>query len=140
MPGSPGLARNFLGGGEDTVRHTFMVPLPPSTNNLYKTITNWERRQTFRAESKEYKQWRKEVTGLAVTPTFFPAHQIWRVHIDLGRMPHNRDVDNCAKAIIDLIVRETGLADQWLNVLLVHRSPNDWGGRCEVTFRTDEGE
>lgn len=118
-----------------SIEYAVRLPIPPSTNNLYRTVVKDGR--AFRVRATAYKTWAR-ACPVGGWPGPFPARQAWRVSIDLGQLPHTRDIDNCCKAIIDLICERTGLADQWLDLLLVFRSPSNWGGDCEVVVRWEE--
>lgn len=117
-------------------RHVATLPVPPSTNNLYRTVVKDGR--AFRVRATAYKTWAR-ACPLEGWPQFAPGgRQRWRVSIDLGRLPHTRDIDNCCKAIIDLVCERTGLTDQWLDWLMVFRSPTDRGVECEVWVMWEE--
>jgi hypothetical protein len=109
------------------------LPLPPSSNNLYPTVVRGKR--AFRVKSGAYKNW-IEVAGFGDWPGPYPPRTKWSLYIDLGKMPHTRDVDNCAKAVIDLLARRCGLSDKWLDHLSIFRSGVDRKGQCEVELIT----
>lgn len=115
------------------------LPLPPSTNNLYRTVTS--KGKTFRVKSTEYKKWEREA-GVGDWPGPYPHGTKWSLYIDLGQMPYTRDIDNCAKAIIDLLAEKTRLADRRLDFLAIFRSGVDLGGKCVARYFTEgeEGE
>jgi hypothetical protein len=109
------------------------LPLPPSTNELYRVVVKGK--LTFRVRTGKYNKWRKEA-GLGDWPGPYPPQARWSLYIDLGRLSHVRDIDNCAKAIVDLLAEQCGLSDKWLDYLAVFRSEVDRDGKCEVELVT----
>jgi len=90
-----------------------LVPAPPSTNNLFRTVVSKGR--VFRVTTSDYKDWKAEAEGpvrMLRSPVTYPVG----VRLTLcGKWYKARDVDNVAKPIIDLLVSVGVLAGDNLN-------------------------
>jgi Holliday junction resolvase RusA-like endonuclease len=89
-----------------------LVPKPPSANNLF---TNAETGRSYgRHKSVNYREWLR-TAGWAVkmqAPPYF-VHPGLRVLIEID-VPRQRDLDNCIKALLDLMVYVHVFADDSL--------------------------
>lgn len=88
---------------------SFTLPLPPSTNNLFATVRG------RRVKSRAYKAWLLEA-GRAIgrVTAFAPAPSEVTIKV-MGKVNAQRDLDNFAKPILDLLVFKGFLQADSLN-------------------------
>lgn len=109
---------------------SFNLPVPPSANNLFFNVGKG------RAPSQAYKAWKREAAAIisAVNdqhgkPAFGRG---WQVIIRAG-INHQRDLDNCAKPILDALVANLDTpGDQWCDRIELTREGAP--GRAYVTI------
>lgn len=106
------------------------LPLPPSVNELYRHAAFKGGRG--RTVTPKYAAWREragECLNLSAWDMPKPPYGVTiRVNVD-----HRSDVDNRAKAVLDLLVKHGVLTgDQWVNALHVYRDRTIEG--CTVEF------
>ena len=75
------------------------LPMPPSTNSLFRNVAGVGRVQT-----KTYKRWRKEAGWALKEQKVIPVSAAYFLDITVERKGR-RDISNCIKAIEDLLVR-----------------------------------
>jgi|6_EtaG_2_1085325.scaffolds.fasta_scaffold13314_2 Holliday junction resolvase RusA-like endonuclease len=115
---------------------TFLLPLPPSTNNLFHNSGRGGRRKT-----KNYRQWIERagwelarqhplpVTGSPVG-----------VSIRLRRPNKQSDLDNRAKAVLDLLVTHRLISDDRdVSELHMYWEPIEGPLGCRVSIYPTEG-
>ena len=96
------LPDGFLEEGRPTETEAILeLPIPPTTNHLFITVRG------RRIVSPDYTVWRTEAGKKLQGQS--PAHIVGPVHLKLtihgGKgFPVNRDLDNCFKAVLDLLV------------------------------------
>lgn len=105
-----------------------VLPLPPSTNNLFINAKHGKGRFL----SPDYKAWRKSAAeALTLCAWDMPARP-YSVTIRVN-INHQSDIDNRVKAVLDLLVeRKVIEGDHWINALHVYRDRTVDG--CTVEF------
>ena len=94
------------------------LPTPPSLNNLFAN------RRGGRTKSRHYRDWERESVYLNHWPRLSENARNtirWECAIVAHQLPHTRDVDNLAKAPVDLLCTMTGLRDCYLHRLTIER-------------------
>lgn len=91
---------------------TVTVPAPPSTNDLF----NKGRRGWYKTPA--YKQWRKDAgwTLVAQRPARVLGRVLIFVAVERGQYQRSADIDNCIKALFDLLVEHCVIQDDSLVV------------------------
>ena len=129
-----GTARRGRGGQLAAIR--LRMASPPSSNNLYRNIPN-----VGRAKTSAYKGWQKtEIQGarLASRGVRMPERAPLAVEIRAG-IDRRRDIDNCAKPVIDTLQASRVIADdRWVDRLLLLRAPEVGRGWVEVSVSVAE--
>lgn len=90
-------------------RERVQLPLPPSTNNLYRNAG-----KRGRVPTREYEAWKAVADGIAATlmpPASYPCRFRWLLH---GKINQGRDGDNTLKALLDAAVRVGVIPDDSL--------------------------
>lgn len=110
------------------------LPFPPSVNNLFNTVGR------RRIPTEFYQAWQRECRGEIMVQKVRPITGPVHVRIDLVA-PDNRrrDADNCAKGVIDTLVK-AGLIEDDDNRFL-RRLNIGWeleGSPCTVTVTSIE--
>lgn len=102
------------------------VPVPPSTNTLFRNVAG-----RGRVPTGIYQRWRDSAEGRfwGVKYTMFKVPVTITITLPRGRGP---DVDNCAKAPIDMLVKMRVIQDDNRNY--VHRVTTQLGdvAECEI--------
>lgn len=121
------------------------LPMPPSVNNLFKTVIRTNRRGDTvarREKTEDYDGWIKEAGYGAKWPQ---GYEDWRgivlLYVDCGEMRAGRDCDNCIKPVQDLAAAMLGIDDARFHWCAAFRS-TDHGiaqGRVGVTLILVEG-
>lgn len=99
------------------------LPLPPSTNELFRNL-----KTGGRVKTAKYKSWIEEAgwhLKIAWSGAGKPeiAEQPMRLSIELGLSGRRRDASNCAKAIEDLLVSALPVPDdRWNDDISIRRS------------------
>lgn len=90
-----------------------IVPIPPSTNNLYTNAATGRSYGRTRVKGEKYKAWLNDAGWIirATRPPTFTRPVRVLVEIDLSR---RRDVDNALKPLLDLLVYVGVLKDDSL--------------------------
>lgn len=102
------------------------LPLPPSLNNAFVNS------RSGRYRSPAYKAWQKAAADHLTLQSWDMPTPPYGVTIRLN-INHRSDVDNRAKAVLDLLVKHGVLTgDQWVNALHVYRDRTIEG--CTVEF------
>lgn len=105
-----------------------VLPLPPSTNNLFINARNGR----GRILSPDYKAWRKLAAKALTLQSWDMPGRPYGVTIRVN-INHCRDLDNSTKAVLDLLVEHKVIdGDQWVNALHVYRDRTIEG--CTVEF------
>lgn len=111
------------------------LPMPPSANNLFATVTVKGKQR--RIISRDYKAWRRDA-GRELLEQWKAADQPsigkpYAVCIELN-LNHQGDIANREKAITDLLVSTIpGFpGDQWVNEMVIRRNREIDGARVEV--------
>lgn len=105
-----------------------ILPVPPSTNNLFINARNGR----GRILSPDYKAWRKLAAKALTLQSWEMPGRPYGVTIRVN-INHRRDLDNSTKAILDLLVEHKVIdGDQWVNALHVYRDRTVYG--CTVEF------
>lgn len=101
---------------------TVSLPYPPSVNNLYSNVAGKGRRPTSR-----YATWQRAAqTEVMAQRSKFKVPRIAgkvQISIVLERRRNGMDIDNCAKAIIDTLVKMNLIDDD----RHVERLSLEWG-------------
>lgn len=112
----------------------FEVARPPSVNNLYPTGKNGRR-----FLSPRYKKWRDEamaeimVQRIKQLSAISEIKNAYKLRVEISDQPHPRpDLDNCAKAINDLIVKMALVEDDSLCDAVELCWHNQSVGRCTI--------
>jgi len=108
---------------------TFDLPMPPSVNGMYRNVSG-----RGRVKTDPYKRWIKEAGQMLMLQWKAPRQTITnevRVNCDLERPKVRSDVDNRAKALLDLMKGMGLLKDDSLVVDLRLRWADIRG--CRVT-------
>ncbi len=95
------------------------LPMPPSVNHLFPTVNG------RRVASSEYKRWQRAAALGAHWPVYSEDQKnriAWAVVIEARGMGHQRDLDNIAKPVLDLIAAMTGLRDRYCNTIELTRT------------------
>ena len=89
-----------------------VLPIPPSANNLYTDTPKGRRK------SKKYKQWLQEAGWCLNTQKTLQLEAVpFQVNIE-ARIDRGRDLDNCIKPILDLLVaHKLTPDDRWCDKL-----------------------
>ena len=109
---------------------TVILPVPPSTNNLY---VNGKR---GRFKSQRYKEWEIEAMDWLRQQKSNVVIGAYSMEIKLPEMIRG-DIGNREKAISDLLVAEGSIPDDkhaWR--ISIERNPNIPPGECHVTVRS----
>jgi len=121
-------------GQDDRERNSvsFMLPLSPSTNNLFATVGK------HRIKTREYKAW-GDVAALEIAKNKFHVASPVSIEIVLfGKVFQARDLDNFAKPCLDALV-QAGIidGDSLLHVHDVHLNyqPSEEEAFLRVTVR-----
>lgn len=109
-------------------RFSVMLPLPPSTNNLFVNAGSG------RAKSAEYKAWLNEARYALITkwrqlgkPTW-PDKRPMMLAIDAGLTERRRDLGNIEKAISDVLCKELPVPDdRWTDMIVLKRTTDHPG-------------
>jgi Holliday junction resolvase RusA-like endonuclease len=106
-----------------------VLPIPPSTNNLYLNA------RRGRVIAPDYRQW-KATAGKALTAAkVAPVHGNVDVSIQVPRN-NRRDVDNYAKAVLDLLVSHRVIDDdRHIQALHIAKLDLEDKGTCNVVVR-----
>lgn len=102
---------------------TFDLPMPPSSNNLFATIT--QKGKVRRITTRDYKAWR-ELAGDCLMAQYTrygaPAiHKPIELRIRLN-LDHKGDIANREKAITDLLVEHLDMPDdRWIDRIVIER-------------------
>ena len=116
----------------------YNLPIPPTTNHLFIT------RGRFRVISPKYKLWRVKAGDVLTDQS--PINIIGQVHLVVSiyggkGFPVIRDLDNCNKAVIDLLVTHKVIEEddvrRVLSVLVRYIPPDNkkTEARCTITIR-----
>lgn len=105
----------------------FTLPLPPSTNNLFRNVNG-----KGRVKTDDYKAW-QEAAGWALkaqrpTPIAGPVS----ISISIYRASKASDLDNRIKAVLDLIVEHSVIDDDRNVQEIFARWSNDTDGALVV--------
>lgn len=126
-------------GSNEPPSITLDLPLPPSTNKLWKPINDGPSARTV--SSRDYRAWQKLAGGeiIAQRPKWaarsLPFDWSYSVLIELP-VAMKGDVANREKALTDLLVRALIVPDdQYCDDTRQMRSPDVPTGRCRVTVR-----
>lgn len=107
-------------------RVNILLPMPPSTNNLFATVNG------RRVITRPYNMWRKVAYELFRLFKEKPLEKPYGVHIRLN-LDHKSDIDNRVKPILDaLVASETICGDQWVDTIRVDRDRTVKVGSCQV--------
>lgn len=94
------------------------IPLGPTTNKMYMPVATRGKSRFVR--TKEYKTW-QQLTELVPIPESIRAAPIGSPESPVGIMlvvhGHDIDIDNCAKAHIDFLVRRGVITDDDISVV-----------------------
>jgi hypothetical protein len=106
----------WLIAGKELRAFDLDIPMPPSVNNLFKTVVVTDRAGRFagtrRVKSGEYDEWITEAGFGGNWPRGYEGHEIAiLLYVDCGRMAKRRDVDNCLKPVQDLMAAMLGVDD-----------------------------
>lgn len=94
------------------------LPLPPSTNNLFKNAPG-----SGRVVTDEYERWRWEARNAAEWPDLSRYATVpWEVELLVYGLLRGSDLDNRIKAVLDLVASLTGLQDNWCDAIAAVRS------------------
>lgn len=105
-----------------------VLPVPPSTNNLFINAKTGKGRFL----SPAYKAWRKAAAEALTLCAWDMPCRPYDVTIRVN-VNHQSDIDNRTKAVLDLLVEHKVIdGDQWVNALHVYRDRNVDG--CTVEF------
>lgn len=117
-------------------RVTIHLTPPPSVNRIWRSgRSRGGRRQVYR--SKTYTDWLK-LSEIAVGKMELLPGPVWvRIVVTAGRgWRAGRDLDNAAKAILDLLVRQGLLEDDCAEVVqrltMIYQAPKRRGGLAGV--------
>ena len=96
------------------------LPLPPSTNNLYRNVRNG------RVKTEQYLDWEKEAKAVVTFQFRWPVARPksttrWTVKVFVYLSSWRRDIDNMMKPLIDLAARTLALDDRYLVALEAER-------------------
>ena len=108
----------------------FVLPLPPSVNQLYPG-------KVRRHKSDAYFHWEKEAAYALRLQGLHPSdHQptthIWSLEIRCCLPDRRRDIDNTLKAGIDFIASFFSLSDNYLDSITITRETDKQHPRWEV--------
>ena len=102
---------------------TFELPMPPSSNNLFATVTIKGKQR--RIISRDYKAWRENAGGIlaqqyaAYDRPAVGRHASIRIRLNLN---HQSDIGNREKAITDLLVAHLDMPDDcWIDRIVIER-------------------
>ena len=113
---------------------TFELPIPTSTNHIWKAVGS-----RF-VLSPQYRRWIAEANThlLVQTRPRFPISG--NIDAEL-RIPDKktRDVDNCSKAVLDLLQSAEVIDnDRDINRLLIYRSADQRPGTCQILLKSGQ--
>ena len=95
---------------------SYLIPIPPSANNLYRNAGS-----RGRVKALEYTRW-QQVASFAVPVPARPLDEPYEVEIAVP-VNRRRDIANCEKAIIDLLVARGVIRDdRWVDKLTIRRA------------------
>lgn len=100
----------------------FRVPLPPSTNNLYRDVTLKDGKRRGRITTGEYRAWQDKVATILKdarlhNPVYFGGNYGLEIH---GYRPRiARDLDNIVKPINDAMKKNGVIKDDRYNTELI---------------------
>jgi Holliday junction resolvase RusA-like endonuclease len=110
----------------------FVLPWPPSSNNLFLNV-----RGRGRVLTKEYREWREEAGWTLAAQRARKLTQPVTVAVELNPpSKHAFDLDNRAKALMDLLVLHGVIPDD--SIKFVHGVSVrlvDTGAPCTITVR-----
>lgn len=112
-----------------------VLPLPPSTNNLYANV-----RGVGRLKTKAHKAWINEagyapIAGAWRRLTEEAGNGIpWQLIITAYGLRKGRDVSNCIKAVEDLVCAMTGLEDCNTVEVIARKSADRQDRPCIVVW------
>lgn len=131
MPGTNVEARRF----------SVKLPAPPSANQMYRYLV--VNKLVRPVPSKAYVSWKKAAKS-ALSPgdenLFKGSEQLSWSLVLYANLSHVRDLDNAAKAVIDMIAKHYALSDKWLDRIYLERTTKGVDGRgllfdtCEAAF------
>jgi crossover junction endodeoxyribonuclease RusA len=110
-----------------------LLPIPPSTNNLFRNLP-----QGGRAKTAAYKSWLIaagwEIKMQRPPPLHPTLRTCLRVLIE-APLGQNRDLDNAIKPILDILVKMGVIADDSLiDDLRIVRAPSSAASHCVVSL------
>lgn len=136
----------WLVAGKTLVVHVLDLPLPPSTNDIWRIALTYNRQGVCVGgkivKSDKYTAWWYEAGYGAAFPQGYEDFKgPILLYVDCGQMGRGRDVDNCIKAVQDLCAAMLGVNDSCFRWCAAFES-SDHGitqGRVGVTLVMVEG-
>lgn len=118
------------------------LPMPPSTNHLFKTFADPKTRTIRRVKTDEYVAWIREagyrpLAGVWRRITEDQKNRLhWALFLTVYGLPEGADLSNRAKAVEDLICAMTGLRDRYTREIRMERidTPHDTLGPCVAVW------
>jgi hypothetical protein len=121
------------------------IPLPPSTNALWKIAQVWRNGVCVGSKMVKTPQYTDWITEAGYTGQWPRGYEDWTgivlLYVDCGQMAPGRDTDNTIKAVQDLAASMMGVNDSCFHWSAAFRS-EDHGiaaGKCGVTLVLVEG-
>lgn len=106
---------------------TYFIPMPPSVNGLFVQVGD------RRVKTKPYKAWRDEAGWMIASQGRRQMKGEVAVLIDVRKPDkRRRDIDNCVKAVLDLLV-ENGVIEEDSMVMDIRARWVATGEPCTVT-------